>query len=92
MGNEIPNGVEGCKGIWSRDERRYSDRLLYTLGKVVVGCVDHPIVSKGEPRTSKAVLHVPGIALRKNTYSSDEEAKVRVESAFRTWLSWLRNP
>lgn len=59
-------------------------------GKVVVGRANRAIVSKGDPLVWRPEVLLPGIRLKGVVnFATIEEAKARVESAVKMWLTWF---
>jgi hypothetical protein len=79
------------QGVWTRNTARYSSGEIYKIGHVRVGSWFNPTVSKGEPQKFRAVVELPGIAMKEgtDTFDNAEAARKRVEAVVATWFKWL---
>lgn len=81
------------KGIWIKNQTKYSSGENYKIGKIEVGAWFNPLVSKGEPTIYRAQINLPGMKMNEGTIDFDdaEHARNRVESAIATWFKWLEH-
>lgn len=75
---------------WKVDKTKYSCGELLYLGKWNVGGVHYDgCRTKGDPLKYTATCRLPGIKTNLGGYTTDAEAKERVESAVTHWLNKL---
>lgn len=79
------------KGIWIRNQAKYSSGENYRIGKIDVGAWFNPVVSKGESTVYRAQVNLPSMEMKEATidFPDAEQARKRVESAVATWFKWL---
>ena len=80
------------KLVWKRNERQYATGELCFAGKVNVGSVHMPTVSKGQPTIWRAKSDLPGFAMKAGTtdFPTMNEAKARLEKFVTAWFSYTQ--
>lgn len=77
---------------WERTAGQYNYGDTCYAGKVPVGSVYQPSVSRGQTPPWRAGIKLPGITLKEGAtdFATKDEAKARVERAVRTWFAWTQ--
>lgn len=77
---------------WKRNEAQYAMGHLCMAGKIKVGSVFQPSVSKGTVPPWRAAIDLPGIRLKAEAkdFATVDEAKACVERVVATWSRWTQ--
>jgi hypothetical protein len=72
---------------WEQDTRPYSSGVILFLGKWKVGgAYYNSCRSKDDPNKYEAKCYLPGIKDTLDYYTTEDEAKKRVEEAVKHWI------
>lgn len=74
---------------WENDTRIFRNGQVLRVGEWVVGEVCHETRPKGENNNYAAKSYLPGLKETLDYYETIDQAKNRVESATKKWISKL---